>query len=30
MPLAGGFVAGYMIAVLIGGGLGIIRFFIPF
>ncbi|MEM2849067.1 MAG: DUF6784 domain-containing protein [Candidatus Bathyarchaeia archaeon] len=30
MPIAGGFVAGYMIAVLIGGGLGIIRFFVPF
>lgn len=30
MPLMAGFIAGYMIAVLVGGLAGIIRFFIPY
>ena len=30
VPIAAGFVAGYMVAILIGGSLSVIRFFIPF
>jgi hypothetical protein len=30
MPLAAGFIAGYMVAVIFGGTMGVIRFFIPY
>jgi hypothetical protein len=30
VPLAGGFLAGYMLVVFIGGLMGIVRFFVPF
>jgi hypothetical protein len=30
VPIAGGFIAGYMVALIIGGTLGVFRFFVPF
>lgn len=30
VPIAGGFIAGYMVALIIGGALGVFRFFVPF
>ena len=30
VPIAGGFVVGYMIALVLGGAVGLIRFFFPF
>lgn len=30
VPIAGGFVTGYMVALIFGGSIGVLRFFIPF
>jgi hypothetical protein len=30
VPIAGGFITGYMIAVILGGTIGVLRFFVPF
>jgi hypothetical protein len=30
VPIAGGFVVGYMIAVIFGGTMGVLRFFVPY
>jgi len=30
VPIAGGFITGYMIAIIFGGTIGVLRFFFPF
>ena len=30
LPIAGGFITGYMVAVVLGGTIGVLRFFFPF